>query len=146
VPIRRLISYYSVIRGVICEDRFLMFDPVWSLRLWNGDRPPADCQLIGFQEDEISDEQITKITWANTLNIVFSSIDKSKGLLKLHESLNRYVPVDIKQQFGLKRAKISEREIAQWANVAAGTIPEQRRQQTKIVENHQGEIFGGLFK
>jgi hypothetical protein len=144
--IRRLISYHSIVQGVICDDRFLMFDPVWSLRLWESDRPPADCQLIGFQVDEISDEQIIKITWANTLNIVFSSIDKSKGLLKLHESLNRNVPVDIKQQFGLKRAKISERELAQWANVSPGTIPEQRRQQAKIVGNHQGEIFGGLFK
>lgn len=143
-PIRHFVSDHSMIRGVVSDDRFLMFDPVWTLKLWVSNRPPADCLLVGYQPDEMPDDEIAKITWANTLNIVFSSISKNNGLLKLQESLNRYLPADIKSQLGVKRSKISEREVAQWADVAAGTIPEQRRQQAKIEDNIQGDIFGGL--
>ena len=142
--IRKFISYHNIIRGVIVDERFLMFDPVWTLKLWMSNRPPSDCLLIGYHAHELADEQIATITWANTLNIVFSSMSKNNGLLKLHESLNLYLPSNIKNQLGVKRSKVSEREIAQWADVGDGTLPEQRRQQAKIESYFQGDIFDGL--
>lgn len=144
VEIRRFIGHHNIIRGVIVDERFLMFDPVWTLKLWMSNRPPSDCLLVGYHAHELSDEQIATITWANTLNIVFSSMSKNNGLLKLHESLNLYLPASIKNQLGVKRSKLSERELAIWADVGAGTIPEQRRQQAKNIDSIQGDIFDGL--
>ena len=133
--IRKFISYHNIIRGVIVDERFLMFDPVWTLRLWQANRPPTDCLLVGYQPHELTDDDIATMTWSNTLNIVFSSISKNCGLLRLHESLNLYLPPTIITQLGVKRSKVSEREIAQWADVGAGTLPEQRRQQAKTKKN-----------
>jgi hypothetical protein len=143
---RQLSCTHSAIRGVICDDRFLMFDPVCNLRLWDGNRPPMDCELIGYKVGELSDQKITTITWINILQTVFNSIGKNNGLLNLHQSFNRYLPTNIKQHFDLKRVNLSERELAKWAGVSPGTIPEQKRQQEKIVENYQGDIFGEVRK
>jgi hypothetical protein len=144
--VKRFISTHTVLRGVIYEGCFLAFDPVWTLRFWDGNRPPEDCQLISYKPDEISEDQITTITWSNTLNIVLSSISKTNGLLRLQSSLNTYLPAIIKQQLGFTRKTISDREVAKWANVSASTIPEQRKQQQKVVNQVQGDIFGELSK
>ncbi|MFT4929126.1 MAG: hypothetical protein ACI8WB_005256 [Phenylobacterium sp.] len=144
--LKRFISAHSVIQGVIYDDCFLAFDPVWTLRFWDANRPPTDCQLIAYKPDEISEEQIAAITWSNTLNIVLSSISKTNGLLKLQSSLNTYLPANIKQQLGFTRKTISDREVAKWANVSPSTIPEQRKQQQNITNQVQTDIFGELSK
>lgn len=144
--LKHFISAHSIVQGVIYDDCFVAFDPIWTLRFWDCNRPPTDCLLIGYKPDEISEDQIATITWSNTLNIVLSSISKSNGLLKLQSSLNVYLPANIKQQLGFTRKTISDREVAKWANVSASTIPEQRKQQQKIVNQVQGDIFGELNK
>lgn len=102
---------------------FLMFSPLWQVKLWQGHEPPLGTLLINVTD--INDAEIEKIAWTSVLSHFICTIDHKK-LSEIRENINKYLPKNLCFEF-FEKGKFTDPILCNWIACSRATLTQQRK-------------------
>lgn len=115
--------------------KFEFITPVWALKYTEQVMPLPDNYLVCYEPDELTDHQISLMSWSSIFQLLAFSVDRRK-LALVRDALNELVPTAVMHDL-LSTKSLTIDALAEWTGGSRGTIVYQKKKQQTHTETSE---------
>lgn len=115
--------------------KFEFITPVWALKYTEELMPLPNNYLVCYEPDELTDNQISLMSWGSIFQLLAFSVDRRK-LALVRDALNELVPTAVMHDL-LSSKSLTIDALAEWTGGSRGTIVSQKKKHQTHTEISQ---------
>ena len=119
--------------------RFEFISPVWALKYTEQLTPPPENFLVCYEPDELTDHQISLMSWSSVFQLLAFSVDR-RILSNVWDGINEMVPVEILEEL-LSAKSLTLDVITAWTGGSKATIINQKQKEKQNIAATQSHHY-----